>query len=111
MQITKFGASEAEKYGTKSSKNGLQSENLTVLRHLLVARSQIWKYRVHSPLDFMLFDPNVSCKTPKIGSFVTTKFEGVQYQSSKWISQGPDLPDTKQQFSPSDQLTFLVPQW
>jgi hypothetical protein len=89
MQITKFGASRAEKYGTKSLKNGLWSENLTVLRHWEVVQSQIWEYRVCSPLDFMLFGPNVSCKTLKIGGFVTIEFGGVQYQSSKGISQGP----------------------
>jgi hypothetical protein len=90
MRIIEFGASGAEKYGTKSPKNGLRSEILTVLRHLPVVRSQIWKYRVRSPLDFMLFDPNVSCKTPKIGGFVTTEFGGVRYQSSKGISRGPN---------------------
>jgi len=42
------------------------------------------------PLEFMLFDPNVSCKTPKIGGFVTTEFGGVRYQSSKGISRGPN---------------------
>jgi len=32
-------------------------------------------------VDFMLFGPNVSRKTPKIGSFVTTEFGGVRKAS------------------------------
>jgi hypothetical protein len=55
----------------------------------------------------MLFGPNVSCKTPKIGSFVTTEFGGVRYQSSKGISRGPETSDSEQH-SPTAAQHFPI---
>ena len=86
MQITEFRASWAEKYGTKSPKIGLRRKIWAILCHREVARSQIWTNRLRSPLDFMLFGPNVSCKTPKISSLVTVF--GIR---APGISRGPGV--------------------